>query len=89
MERKLSKMEHKLSGSSMVPTRENSSQTQSISQPPPVAMQEGLTGQYTISLGVDSISLTNGKSDCTVSLFYTLNYKTVHNKPILIISLSF
>ncbi|XP_020350221.1 kinesin-like protein KIF20A isoform X1 [Oncorhynchus kisutch] len=63
MERKLSKMEHKLSGStmssSMVPTRENSSQTQSISQPPPVAMQEGLTGQYTISLGVDSISLTN------------------------------
>ncbi|XP_064799790.1 kinesin-like protein KIF20A [Oncorhynchus masou masou] len=47
MERKLSKMEHKLSGStvssSMVPTRENSSQTQSISQPPPVAMQEGLT----------------------------------------------
>jgi hypothetical protein len=79
MERKLSKMEHKLSGStvssSMVPTREDSSQTQSISQPPPVAMQEGLTGQYTMSLGVDSISLTNGKSDCTVSLFYTLNYK--------------
>ncbi|XP_055784912.1 kinesin-like protein KIF20A isoform X2 [Salvelinus fontinalis] len=47
MERKLSEMEHKLSGStvgsSMVPTKENSSQTESISQPPPVAMQEGLT----------------------------------------------
>uniref|UniRef100_A0A4W5K377 Kinesin-like protein n=1 Tax=Hucho hucho TaxID=62062 RepID=A0A4W5K377_9TELE len=46
MERKLSEMEHKLSGStvgsSMVPTKENSSQTESISQPPPVAMQEGL-----------------------------------------------
>ncbi|XP_029611699.1 kinesin-like protein KIF20A isoform X2 [Salmo trutta] len=44
---KVEALEQKLSGStvgsSMVPTKENSSQTEGISQPPPVAMQEGLT----------------------------------------------
>ncbi|XP_014036464.2 kinesin-like protein KIF20A [Salmo salar] len=44
---KVEALEQKLSGStvgsSMVPTKENSSQTESVSQPPPVAMQEGLT----------------------------------------------
>ncbi|CAB1349606.1 unnamed protein product [Coregonus sp. 'balchen'] len=47
LEQKLSEMERKLSGSTvgsfMVPTKDNSSQTESISPPPPVAMEEGLT----------------------------------------------
>ncbi|XP_045077107.1 kinesin-like protein KIF20A isoform X2 [Coregonus clupeaformis] len=47
LEQKLSEMERKLSGSTvgsfMVPTKDNSSQTESISPPPPVAMEEGST----------------------------------------------